>query len=271
MKTYFEQKVVIITGSSTGIGKSLAILLGAYGAKIVLNARNPEKLAATEQELKRAAIDVIGIAADVTVETECVRLINSALQHFGKIDVLVNNAGVSMRGNLAHIVTKVVSDIFNINAIAPIILSQLALPYIKQSKGSLVFISSLAGLRGLPDISIYSASKMSLNAIAGSLRVEHYEDEIHIGLIYVGITEIEIGKTAIGHDGSDVLLNQRKGLFTNSTLEVAKKIAENIAVRKKQTVIGFSGKIYFLLVRYFPELVEFLLIRSQKKMKKLYK
>jgi short-subunit dehydrogenase len=268
---YFNQKVVIITGSSMGIGKSLALLLAKSKAKVVLNARSKDKLFATVNELKAAGCDVLGFAGDVTLETDCNALISATIEHFGKIDVLVNNAGVSMRGPVANLSAKVIADVFNINTIAPLVLTQIAMPHIKQSNGSIVFISSLAGLRGLPLISIYSAAKMSLTAIAQALRVEHYADNIHIGLIYVGITKIEKDKTALDANGEKVLLDERNGFFTSNSEHVAKKIASNIAKRKKQSVIGIAGKVYYSLIRFLPGLVEFLLIRSQKKMNKLYK
>ncbi len=271
MSTFFNQKVVIITGSSMGIGKSLALLLANQNAKIVLNARSRDKLIATEKELKDAGYDVISFAGDMTLEADCQNLINTTIEHFGKIDVLVNNAGVSMRGAIEKLSPHVISTVFNINAVAPLMLTQMVLPYIKQTKGSLIFISSLAGLRGIPFLSVYSAAKMALTSIVQSLRVEHHSDGIHIGLVYVGITEIEKDKTALDAAGQSILLDERKGFYTNDTTYVAAKIARNIALRKKKTVIGISGKAYYFLIKYFPSLVGFLMIQSQKRMKKLYK
>ena len=121
-------------------------------------------------------------------------------------------------------------------------------------------------------MSIYSAAKMSLTSIVQSLRVEHYSDGIHIGLVYVGITEIDQGKTAMGVNGQPVLLAQRKESFLVNTMDqVANKIAGSILSRKKQTIIGISGKVYYQLVQYFPRLFEFLLIRNEKRTSKLYK
>ncbi|MEO8148149.1 MAG: SDR family NAD(P)-dependent oxidoreductase [Bacteroidia bacterium] len=270
-KQFFDQKVVVITGSSMGIGKSLALLLGSYHAKIVLNGRNKDKLLATELELKNLGYDVISFTGDVTVEEDCQNLINTAVQHYKKIDVLVNNAGVGVRGTLAQLSPQVISAIYNINAVAPVRITQMALPHIKQTKGSIIFISSLAGLRGLPQLSVYSAAKMSLTAIAQSIRVENYSDGIHVGLMYVGITENEKGKMVLDTEGRQVLLEREKRTFQSTPGQVALKIAANISSRKKQTVVGISGKIFFFLTRYFPGLFEFLLIRSQKKVNELYK
>lgn len=271
MNRSFTQKVVIITGSSMGIGKALAKYLGRRNAKIVLNARTKDKLLATEQELKKEGFEVISFAGDITKEEEAKGLINFTLQHYGKIDILVNNAGVSMRGMIETLSTDVISFIYQVNAIAPLILTRMALPEIKKTKGSIVFVSSLAGLRGLPFISVYCSAKMSLTGITQALRVEHYADNIHIGLVYVGITKIEAGKTAIGADGTLVLLAERKGYFKDTPEKIAQKIAQNILSRKKNTVVGIPGKIFAFLSRYFPNLLEMMVTRSYKKMQRLYK
>lgn len=268
--SFFNQKVVVITGSSMGIGKSLALLLGGCNAKIVLNSRNRDRLLITEKELIDRGCEVISLVGDVTLEQDCRSLIERTIQHYGKIDVIVNNAGSSMRGPVEQLIPNVVSSIYAVNTIAPVMLTQMSLPYIKETNGSIVFISSLAGLRGLPFVSVYSAAKMSLTAIAQALRVEHYDDNIHIGLVFVGITKIESGKTAIGADGSTVLLAPRTSSFSTSIEEVARRIAKHIASKEKQTIIGLSGKIYYLIAKYFPALFEFLLIKSREKMKNLY-
>lgn len=270
MSENFSGKVIIITGSSMGIGKSLASLLGEGHAKLVINARNQEILLATEKELKGLGYEVISFAGDITSEIVCKNLVDTTVRHYGRIDVLVNNAGVSMRGTIDQLMPDVISTIFNVNTIAPVILTKMALPYIKLTKGSIIFISSLAGLRGLPFISIYSAAKMALTAVAEALRVENKLNGIHIGLVYVGYTAIESGKTAINYDGNPILLAERKGYLNDSTERVAKEIARNIAGRKKKTIIGVPGKLYAFLVRYLPGILELMVLRSHRKMEKFY-
>lgn len=270
MKYSINEKVVVITGSSMGIGKALANLLGHNRAKLVINARNEDRLQAAEKELKNQGYDVFSFAGDITSETECRNLIDATIRHFGRIDVLVNNAGVSMRGTIEQLSPEVISTVFKVNAIAPVMLTQMALPYIRKTKGSIVFISSLAGLRGLPLVSVYSAAKMALTAIVEALQVEMYSSEIHIGLVYVGYTEIEQGKMAIGADGKPVSLQERKGFFTATTEQVAIKILQSIMMRKRRTVVGITGKLYAMLVRYFPALVELMIRNAYGKTKKYY-
>lgn len=270
MKNDFDKKVVIITGSSMGIGKSLAKRLGSYGARLVLNGRNEEKLVATEKELKDLGYETLSVPGDITIEADCRNLIVNTLQRFGRIDVLVNNAGVSMRGTIGQLSPSVMATVFNTNTIGPIMLTQMALPYIRQSKGSIVFISSLAGLRGLPFISVYSAAKMALTAIVEALRVESKADDIHVGLVHVGYTEVEPGKTTIGVDGKLITLDKRKGFFTSTSETVAKKIAINISKRRSRTVIGVPGKLFDFLVRFLPGILEMAVLRSYGRMKKIY-
>jgi short-subunit dehydrogenase len=149
-------------------------------------------------------------------------------------------------------------------------LSQMVLPHIRETKGSIVFISSLAGLRGLPFIGVYSAAKMALTAITEALRVETRSSGIHIGLVHVGYTEIESGKTALGATGIPVSLQERKGFLVATTEQVAKKIVQNILTRKNKTIIGMSGKLYGFLVRHFPALVEFMVRKAHRKTKRIY-
>ena len=270
MRNNFDGKVIIITGSSMGIGKALAFYLGKHKGKLVINGRDSAKLLSTEMELKNLGHDVISFNGDITNEVDCKNLIEISLQHYGRIDVLINNAGVSMRGTLEQLSPDVISKIFKVNTIGPVMLTQMALPHIRQSKGSIVFISSLAGLQGLPAINIYSAAKMALTAIAEALWIETKLDPIHIGIVYVGITEIEPGKTAIGADGSLIPLNERKDFSTHTTGEVAKKIAEHITYRKKKTYIGTIAKLYAFLARYFPGVLGFLVSKSYRKMDKRF-
>jgi short-subunit dehydrogenase len=267
----FRDKVAIITGSSMGIGKAIAAMLAKQDAKVVLNGRNQEKLNAITQELMEGGYDVLSVQGDISNEHDCRRLVATTIERFGRIDILINNAGVSMRGAVQELSPAVINTVFQINTIGPFMLSQMTLPHLKKTKGSIVFVSSLAGLRGLPNLSAYSASKMALTALAEALRVEHSQDGIHIGLVYAGYTEIEKGKTTLNPDGQPVRLDERSGNLQHTIDEVAKKIVYHIAKRKKRTVIGVTGYLYAVLVKQFPALTERILRLQQKKMAKIYK
>ena len=271
MSNSFKNKVIIISGGAKGIGKSLAYLLGGQQAKLVINGRNIADLLATKKELTDQGMDIIDVAGDITLEVDCQNLVNATIRHYGRIDILVNNAGVSMRGRFEELSPEVISTVFNVNTLGAIRLTRIALPHIKQTKGSIVFISSLAGLRGLPLLSIYSAAKMALTAIAEAMWVEHKSDSIHIGLVHLGYTEIDPGKTVIGPSGMPIQLEERKGFLMMTKEQAAQKIAKNISSRKRRTIVGWSGKAYYFLLRFLPGISELIVSDSYKKMKKAFK
>src|SRR6056300_1443577 len=192
-----KNKVVLITGSSQGIGKATALCMARQGATIMLNGRNRQKLSNVEKELRLKGMNVNSFCGDITNIENAEKLIDKTIESFGKLDVLINNAGVSMRGRFSNLNTDVFKRVFDINVFASVNISRFALPYLRSSNGSLVFVSSVAGIRGLPSNSAYCSSKMALRAVAESIRIEEAKSNIHVGLVYVGITEIESGKTAI--------------------------------------------------------------------------
>ena len=140
-----QNKVVIVTGASSGIGKALVYELAECGAKIVLAARNIEELLNIEQDLKKKGTEVLSIRTDVTQEQECKALIEKTCQHFGRIDVLINNAGISMRALLEELDPAVLHKVMDVNFWGTVYCTKYALPYLLQSKGSLVGIISIAG------------------------------------------------------------------------------------------------------------------------------
>lgn len=263
----FWDKVAIITGSSRGIGKATAIELARKGACVVLNGRNQESLSQAENEMKSLDGKVISICCDITVPEQAKDLVEKTINTFGKIDILINNAGVSMRGNFTELNPEVFNSVFKTNVLGVANITIPAMPFIKESKGSIVFVSSLAGIRGLPGISAYCASKMALRAIAESIRIEESRSKIHIGLIFVGITEIDKGKTSISSDGSLLELKDRSNANVQSTKSVANAILKNIRTRKFRTTLTMIGKLNALIQPIMPGFVEKLLIHTAKRIK----
>jgi len=176
-----DGKVAIVTGSSRGIGKVVAMHLAQKGVKVVINGRNPNHLEATKIEFEQNNLNVIAIEADVTDYQACEQLINQTVQTFGKLDILINNAGISMEGSIAESQPYVFKKLIETNLVGQLFPTQAALPHIVLTKGSIVFISSIAGLIGLPRYAAYSSSKMALTALTQSLRIENYASDIHIG------------------------------------------------------------------------------------------
>ncbi|MFN8207466.1 MAG: SDR family oxidoreductase [Bacteroidales bacterium] len=258
-------KVAIVTGSSKGIGKAIAFELAKLGAFVVINGRDPARLSKTLGEIPSPPEHLLGVCCDVSTKEGCDQLIGQSIQKFGRIDILVNNVGVSMRGRVGELRYEVVKTVFEINLLGTFGPTILALPYLRESKGSIVFISSLAGIRGLPFTSAYCSSKMALRALAESLRIEEAGNHIHVGLIMVGITEVEPDKTSIGSDGQLISLRQRSGRGVQSMEFVARKVIQNIAKRKFISILSSLGRLNFLAQKFIPGISERIIIRNLKK------
>lgn len=266
---FFTGKVAIITGSSMGIGKATAIELAERGARLVLNGRNKERLAQTEALLLEKGYEVISIAGDVRVAEDCRLLIEGAIKHFGSIDILINNAGKSSRGYFIEQDPAVFKEMMEINFLGCLYPTKFALPYLKKTKGSIIFISSVAGIRGLPETSLYCASKMALTSMAESLRVELHEFGIHVGIVYVGITRNDPGKTVIAPDGSLLELKERAGERTQTPQQVARSIVKHVRKRKFKKVLTGLGKLNRFANLLFPRLVDRVLIKSMARIRKM--
>lgn len=255
-------KVAIITGSSQGIGKAIAVALLNAGCKVMLNGRNQERLETAFKDLSSTGEHISYFQCDVTDADKCKKMVEYTVQQFGKVDIVINNAGVSMRGHLADLDPDVIKRVFRVNVFGSINMSIAAIPELRKTEGSLVFISSLAGIRGFPDLSAYSASKMALRAIAESIRIEERKHNIHVGLVLVGYTEIEHNKETIGADGNMITLKDRKGGMTQSVKSVAKSVLKNIKHRKYISTLTFLGKLNALLQARFPLLVEKIILKN---------
>jgi len=262
-----KDKVVIVTGSSRGIGKGIAKLFLEKEAYVMLNGRNIERLEETKAELCKISSRVDYCCCDVSDSKNSEQLINETVDRFGRIDVLINNVGVSNRGNVVDCSPEVFERVMGSNFHGTVNPTIYALPHIKKNKGSLVFISSVAGIRGLPGLGAYCASKMALRALAESIRIEEAKSQIHVGLIYVGVTEIEHKKEAISSNGEPVILQDRTDKKVHSTEQVARKVLMNILGNKFITTLSTIGKLNRFMQALFPSLVERLIIMNSKKFK----
>ena len=268
-KEFFRNKVVVITGSSSGIGKATALAVGQLGARVVINGRNAEKLQQAQESLQGSVDEVIAVAADIASVAGAQQLIDTAISEYGKIDVLINNAGMSSRGYFDAVAPQAIEDMVRINVLGCLYPTRFAIPYLKQTQGSVVFISSVAGIRGLPETSLYCASKMALTSVAESLRIELWENKVHVGIVYVGITENEPGKQVIAADGSLTTLQQRNQRQSQSPNQVAQSILKLVRKRKFNVVLTSLGKINALANVLFPRLVDKFLIRSKDRIHRM--
>ena len=263
----FKGKVAIISGSSQGIGKTTAVELAKLGVKVILNGRNEERLEKAILELSETYPNVTGFVADLTNPEQAKLLVKKTISHFGRLDILINNAGISMRGDFSDLNPDVFTQVYNTNVLGVTNLTIPAMNYLKENNGHLIFVSSLAGIRGLPGLSAYCSSKTALRTIAESIRIEEAKSGLHVGLIQVGITEIEFDKQTIGANGELQTISDRSKFKVMSMESVAKSIIKNIQKRKFISTLTGIGKLNALMQTLMPNLLEKILIKSIDKIK----
>lgn len=251
-----------------GIGKAIAIEFCKAGANVVLNGRNHERLEKAFQELKQQGYSVVAVAGDVTKSDTCKAIVQKAVDTFGGIDFLVTNAGVSMRERFENLQPEIFSQIIESNVSGSAVPALLALPHIKKSKGSIVFISSAAGMIGLPTASAYSAGKMALTALAQSMKIELADSGVHIGIVHVGFTKNDEEKRVLNAKGELIPVASRPAYLQQTQQQVAQAVLAVIRKRKFKVVLTFVGKLNAFIVRYFPNLVIRIVTSSYRKMQK---
>ena len=264
----FKNKVVVITGASSGIGKACAEEFASRGANLVLAARQYVNLCEIAAALENTyGIKAVAVQVDVSKEEDCQLLINQAVSTFGKIDVLLNNAGISMRALFAELDLAVLKNLMDVNFWGTVYCSKYALPEILKTKGSIVGVSSIAGYRGLPGRTGYSASKFAMNGFMESLRTELLHSGVHVMVACPGFTASNIRVTALAKDGqAHGETSMEEGKMMTAEV-VAKNIVDGIAARKRTLVMTAQGKLTVLLNKLLPSLADKLVFKHFTKEK----
>ncbi len=250
MQFLFKDKVVAITGGTDGIGKALVDLLITKGAKIATCARNADKLYNLQKEYSDKLLHTI--VADVSVEEDCKKFIETTIETFGHIDVLINNAGISMRALVKDTDINTLRKVMDINFWGTVYCTRFALDSIIQNKGTIVGVSSIAGYRGLPGRSGYSASKHALNGWLEALRTELLESGVNVMWVSPGFTTSNIRNSALDKDAKphgESPMDEGKMMSAD---ECAQHIAKAIAKRKRTLVLTFTGKRTIFMNKFFP-------------------
>jgi short-subunit dehydrogenase len=256
-----QNKVVVITGASSGIGKALAEKYASEGWNLVLAARRIELL----EELKKQfpQVEVLALKTDVTLESDCKNLIDKALGKFGRIDILINNAGISMRAVLENLDLEVIRRVMDVNFWGTVYCTKYALPWLLKSKGSLVGVISVGGYVGLPGRSGYSASKFAMRGFLDSVRVENRRSGLHVLIAAPGFTTSEIRKHALVADGSQQGETPRNENEMMSAEECARKIYRAVKRRQRKIILTFiQGKATVLVAKLWADLVDGFIYRT---------
>ncbi len=251
-----RDKVCIITGASSGIGKALAFELADQKAKIVLAARNEQELNTIKSQIEKSGIEILVVKTDVSIEAECKNLVEQTLNRFHKIDVLINNAGISMRAVFEDVDLIVLKKLMDINFWGTVYCTKYALPFLLESKGSLTGVSSIAGYKGLPGRTGYSASKFAMQGFLEVLRIENLKKDLHVLIACPGFTASNIRNTALAKDGSMQGESPRNEDKMMQADEVAKKIVRAIQKRENSIILTSQGKMTVMLNKFFPKFMD---------------
>lgn len=252
-----NNKVVIITGASSGIGKALAYEMAGRGAKLVLGARQYVTLCQITQDIeKQHNTKALAVQCDVSVEEDCAFLIKQAILTFGKIDVLVNNAGMSMRALFNDLDLKVLKRLMDVNFWGTVYCTKYALPEIVKTKGSVVGVSSIAGYKGLPGRTGYSASKFAMNGFLDSLRVENLKTGVHVMTACPGFTASNIRNTALNKNAQQQGESSLEEDKMMTAAEVASIITKGIEKRSRTLIMTGQGKLVVFLSKFLPSLLD---------------
>src|SRR4051812_26600468 len=269
MATNFSNKVVVITGGTDGIGKALVETYLARGAKVATCGRNHDKLYQLQSEYPSYPLHTV--VADVSNENDCRHFIESTIKVFGGIDVLINNAGISMRALMKESSIDVIRNVMEINFFGSVYCTKYALNSLIERKGTIVGVSSIAGYRGLPGRSGYSASKFALQGWLESIRTELAGDGVHVMWACPGFTASNIRNAALNSKGE----NQGESPMDESKLmtaeEVAVRILDAIEHRKRTLVLTFTGKQTVFMNKFFPSWADKLVRKFYFKQGKLVK
>ena len=194
-------KVALVTGGSSGIGRATALRLASFGTRIALAARTEAALQEVVREAESLGVEALAVPTDVTDVEQCRCAVESTVGHFGRLDVLICSAGVSMRGMFADAEPAALEQIMRVNFFGTLYPTLFALPHVKRSRGSLVAISSMTGKRGTPSYAIYGASKFAVRGLYDSLRLELADDGVHVGVVSPGFVDTPLRQRVLDASG----------------------------------------------------------------------
>ncbi len=259
----FSNKTVVLTGASDGIGAELARRIAPEGARLVLAARNEEKLHEVAFRCRKAGADILVVPTDVSEREQCERLVAQALERFGGIDLLINNAGMSMHAMFDEITDLATCErLMRVNFFGAMWCTHAALPALKQSRGQMVAMSSLAGKTGVPGRTAYCASKFALSGFCEALRIELDPHGVAVTVVFPGVVATETRRR--GLDGSGAVagvsrLDESNAMSVERCVDIA---LAGIRARRREVIMTARGRIGLKLKAFAPGVVDLLARRA---------
>jgi len=265
MSEPFASRVVLVTGASSGIGAELALQFAAGGARVALVARDVARLEEVATRCRAAGGEAFVIGADVSDTDACRALVERTVSHYGRIDILVNNAGMGAGGRFEEITDlSIFETLMRVNFLGAVWCTAHALPHLKKSRGSIVAVSSLAGLTGVPGRTAYAATKHAMAGFFDSLRIELAGTDVTVTVVYPGFVFSDINRRALAPDGTpfgDRAYQRKKG-ETMETDECCRLIMGAVARRDRDLVMTWRGKVGRVVKLISPTLVDRLALRT---------
>lgn len=249
-------KVCIVTGSSAGIGRETARVLAAVGAKVVINGRNETRLQSIAEQLNAGGDTVRAVVADVSTPEGAKALIDQAIDSYGRVDALINNAGASMRGNIADLSATTLDAMYTGNVRAAMLPTVAAVPKLTQTRGRIVFVSTVAATTGFGGVSVYSAAKAAVERFAEAMAIE--VPEVAVRVVRLGFVQNDPDKQILAADGRR-FRHQRTATTTQT--EAAYAILSAATARRTLTIADRKGRLLAAALRCAPRLVRSMLRR----------
>ncbi len=251
-----KDKVVIITGGSSGIGRALAEKFGDNGAKLLITGRNVARLETAVESLTKKGISIHYFVGDVSIEENNKRMADVAILLYGRIDILINNAGVAMRALFEDSDLEVFKNVMDINFYGTVYATKYCLPHIIESKGSIIGVSSIIGRRGTPARTAYSASKFAMEGFLEALRMEVMKRGVHVLAACPGFTTSNIrlnAYTANGHEQGESPRNEENMMSAEVVADSIYRATKN---HKRDIVLTVKGKLVVFLNKWLPQLMD---------------
>jgi len=261
-----ENKIVVLTGASEGIGRSLALRLAARHARLVLAARNQERLESLVKACSEAGAQAVAVPTDVTDPDQCKALIQATVDHFGGVDILIANAGATMWSRFDELEDlTIIERIMAVNYYGAVYCTKFALPWLKRSKGQIVAVASVAGMTGVPTRSGYSATKHAMVGFFDSLRIELADDGVAVTLVAPDFVVTEIHRRAFGATGQPLGKTPMQESRIMTADRCAELIVEATIKRKRLLITSRRGRLGRWLKLIWPGLIDRIARRAIEK------